>query len=80
MIEHRLELSEERDRQIRDFAARRHIDVEQALALAVDLLVGEDEELRAWSLLSAEVLNEIWDNEADAIYDDWESLYGAPSE
>jgi hypothetical protein len=32
-----------------------------------------------WSLLSEASLQRIWDNEADAIYDNWRELYDVPA-
>ena len=36
----------------------------------------EAEERSFWQLASAESLQKIWDNPADAIYDNWKELYG----
>ena len=35
-----------------------------------------DEERRAWLHLAESSFNKDWDNEADAIYDNWKELYG----
>ena len=43
----------------------------------------EDEELFDqidWALASEEALRRVWDNEYDAVYDNWRELYGVDTE
>jgi len=32
-----------------------------------------------WTFLSEEALQKVWDNEADAAYDNWRELYDVPT-
>ncbi len=51
---------------------------------ALDLLFGvtgdlsEQEERRAWGALGLKSLARVWENDADAVYDNWRELYGVP--
>jgi len=38
----------------------------------------EEGQRRGWSLLSEAALRRVWDNDADAAYDNWRELYGVP--
>jgi hypothetical protein len=42
---------------------------------ALDLLF-EAEDAKVWAAMSAPSLNRVWDNEADAVYDNWKTIYG----
>lgn len=55
--------------------------IEKALAIFFSLteLFDERAEQRGWSFLSEASLQRIWDNEEDAIYDNWRELYGVPT-
>lgn len=44
--------------------------------LADQVRKSELEETMFWQLASEESLQRVWDNPADAIYDDWRALYG----
>jgi excisionase family DNA binding protein len=37
-----------------------------------------DQELAGFDRTSLAALEEVWDNEADAVYDNWRELYGVP--
>jgi len=52
--------------------------VEKALSVFFNLAAffEEDEEREPWHLMSERSLERVWDNEQDAVYDDWRSLYG----
>jgi predicted transcriptional regulator len=51
--------------------------VEKALDLLFDLAdEGAEEERKAWRTLGVESLERVWDNDADAVYDNWKELYG----
>ena len=43
-----------------------------------EILTGQAER-REWSDLSAEALSRVWDNDKDAVYDNWRDLYGVPA-
>ena len=46
------------------------------VALAEQIKQIEAEERTFWQLASEESLHRVWDNPADAIYDNWQALYG----
>jgi excisionase family DNA binding protein len=48
-------------------------DLEHA---AQPALADETEEYHRFEQLALAGLNELWDNEEDAVYDDWQKLYG----
>jgi predicted transcriptional regulator len=52
--------------------------IEKALNILFSLteLFEERAEREGWSLLSEASLQRIWDNEEDAVYDNWKELYG----
>jgi hypothetical protein len=52
--------------------------VEKALDILFDLSESEDAERRAWSAMSLNSLARVWNNDADAVYDNWRELYGVP--
>lgn len=59
------------------------VDLDQALPLPegaeVEVLVRptrDEDEREEWNAASMELLEEVWDNPEDAIYDDWKKLYG----
>ena len=54
--------------------------VEKALdvLLALTDLFDERTERQGWSFLSEASLQRIWDNDEDAVYDNWRQLYGVP--
>jgi hypothetical protein len=55
--------------------------IEKALSILFRLSETFDEqtERRGWSFLSEDALARVWDNEEDAIYDNWRELYGVPA-
>jgi len=55
--------------------------VEKALDILFQLteLFDEGVERWGWSFLSQASLQRIWDNEEDAVYDNWQKLYGIPA-
>ena len=52
--------------------------IEKALNILFTLteLFDEQAERRGWSFLSESSLQRVWDNEEDAVYDNWRELYG----
>jgi len=51
--------------------------VQKALDLLFDLAdEGTQEERQAWRALGMKSLSRVWDNDADAVYDNWRELYG----
>lgn len=82
MIQQKVHLSPESASRLRRLATARGISEDLVVEKALDILfsltdlVGDPLDLRDWSLLSEDALQRVWDNEADAVYDDWRSLYG----
>lgn len=54
---------------------------EKALAFVEFLLAHErlEKERFEWHQASEEAFTRVWDNEHDAIYDNWRELYGVPN-
>jgi hypothetical protein len=52
--------------------------IAQALGILFDLNIDleSDRERKAWNAISESSLRRAWDNEADAVYDNWKELYG----
>ncbi len=52
---------------------------------ALDLLfrlteiLNDQAERQGWSDMSADALTRVWDNDQDAVYDNWRELYGIPA-
>ena len=59
-----------------------HLAEGQKVRLAIEEAVTEDEspadEARAFERMSLAAMADLWDNEEDAVYDDWRVLYGVP--
>jgi hypothetical protein len=55
--------------------------IEKALDILFILTVLLDEraDRQGWSFLSEAALHYVWDNEEDAIYDNWRELYEVPA-
>lgn len=45
----------------------------------VTTIIEEDISITYWTLLSEESFSRNWDNEDDAIYDNWREIYGVPT-
>lgn len=63
----------------------RRLELDRPLALREGTLVeidvrpsedADDAERREWAEIGTDRLEQVWDNPADAIYDDWKRLYG----
>jgi len=83
-VEKRIWLSAESADRLNRLAQSQEINenqiIEKALAILFSLteLFDERAEQQGWSFLSEASLQRIWDNEEDAIYDNWRELYGVP--
>lgn len=81
-VETRIQLSEQRAYQLRRLAEKRGTTEDQVIEKALDILFSladlleEDAQREGWSSLSEDSLQRVWDNEADAAYDNWKELYG----
>jgi hypothetical protein len=84
-VEKRIQLSTERTEHLKRLAQIHQVDEDQIMEKALDILftltdlLGEDTERRGWSVLSDDALQRVWDNEADAAYDNWRALYDVPA-
>jgi hypothetical protein len=85
LIEKCIWLSSERAERLHQLAQTRGVDEGQVVDKALDVLfslgelLGARESRDGWSLLSEDSLQRIWDNEKDAVYDDWRELYDVPA-
>ena len=53
--------------------------IEKAIDILFDLSRHENRaERQDWNVVSAASLQRVWDNDADAVYDNWRELYGVP--
>lgn len=84
-VEKRIRLSSERADRLSRLARVRAVSEDQIVEKALDILFNltdlfdEQAERRGWSFLSESSLRRVWDNEQDAIYDNWRKLYGIPA-
>jgi hypothetical protein len=83
-VEKRIWLSAERADRLSRLARRQDLDENQMVEKALDILFSLSELFderagrQGWSFLSEASLQRIWDNEEDAIYDNWREVYGVP--
>ena len=86
VVEKRIRLSEERAGRLGRLAQAHQIQEDQIVEKALDILFSladlfdESAERQGWSFLSDVALQRIWDNEEDAVYDNWRELYGVPAQ
>ena len=84
-VEKRIRLSSERADRLSRLARVRAVSEDQIVEKALDILFNltdlfdEQAERRGWSFLSESSLRRVWDNEQDAIYNNWGKLYGIPA-
>ena len=84
-VEKCIRLSSERADRLSRLARVRAVSEDQIVEKALDILFNltdlfdEQAERRGWSFLSESSLRRVWDNEQDAIYDNWRKLYGIPA-
>ncbi len=77
-------LAAERNERLEQLAERRRISENEVVERALDLYFRLSEffetgqERAEWSRLSEAALRRVWDNEQDAVYDNWRELYGVP--
>ena len=75
VVEKRIQLSAERAERLDRLAQLHQVDEDQIIEKALDILftltelLDEVAERRGWSYLSDAALQRVWDNEADAVYD-----------
>lgn len=75
-------LTVDRSRRLRQVADSRETSETAIVEMALDLYfslyepVDIETERREWHRLSESSLQTVWDNDSDAAYDDWKTLYG----
>lgn len=85
-VEKHIRLSAEHADRLSRLARSQEINENQIVEKALDILFSltelfdERAERQGWSFLSEASLQRIWDNEEDAIYDNWRELYGVPTQ
>ena len=84
-VEKHFRLSMEHARRLSHLAHARGIDEDQVVEKALDILLSlsdfldERAERQGWSVLAEASLQRAWDNDADANYDHWRTLYDVQS-
>ena len=84
-VEKRIWLSAERVDRLRRLAQAQQVSEDQIIERALDILFSLTEnplmrsEREGWSFLSEDALRRVWDNDADAAYDNWKDMYGSPA-
>jgi len=84
-VEKRIWLSTERADRLSRLAQSQEINENQIVEKALDILFSltelfdERAKRQGWSFVSEASLQRIWDNEQDAIYDNWRELYDVPT-
>jgi hypothetical protein len=80
-VEKRIQLSAERADRLNRLAQLHQVDEDEIIEKALDILfaltdlLDEGAEQQGWSFLSDAALRRVWDNEQDAVYDNWRELY-----
>jgi len=83
-ITRRITLSVERSERLQRLAQVRLSSEDEVVERALDLyfqltdFFDDKDERTQWHRLSESSLSRLWDNEQDAAYDDWRTLYGVP--
>ncbi len=86
VVEKRIRLSAECADRLDRLAQTHRLREDQVIEKALDILfsltdlLDEDAERRGWSFLSESALQCVWDNEKDAVYDNWRELYAVPAQ
>jgi hypothetical protein len=85
VVEKHILLSVERADRLDRLARSHQLPADQIVEKALDILfsltdlLDERTEQQGWSFLSEPALQRVWDNEEDAIYDNWRELYDVPT-
>ena len=80
-VDKQIKLSSERADRLSRLATAQEISEDRIVEKALDILLSltelfdERAERQAWSFISEHSLQRIWDNEEDALYDNWRDLY-----
>jgi hypothetical protein len=85
VVQKHIQLSAERANRLNRLAEISQVEEDEIIEKALDILfaltdlLDEGTERQGWSSLSDAALQRVWDNEADAVYDNWRELYDVPS-
>ena len=85
VVERRIQLTPERAERLDRLAEAHRVSPNRVIERALDILfsltdlLDEAGERHGWSFLSESALERIWDNEEDAVYDNWRDLYDVPA-
>jgi hypothetical protein len=80
-VDKQIKLSSERADRLSRLATAQEISEDYIVEKALDILFGltelldEHAERHAWSFIAEHSLQRIWDNEEDALYDNWREMY-----
>ncbi len=83
VVEKRISLSADHVDRLHRLAQAQQVSEDQIIERALDILFrliehsDAETEQEGWSFLSENALHRVWDNDADAAYDNWRELYGA---
>lgn len=83
-VSYRFTLTVDRTKQLRQIAETLHTSESEIIEKALDIYFDLDNlfepqiERRGWHRLSEASLQRVWDNDQDAIYDNWRDLYDVP--
>lgn len=78
---YQVQLSPAHAERLNHFARVNRISAAEVVERALDILFGitaliaDGSDDRAWSSASADALARVWDNDDDAVYDNWRELY-----
>jgi len=84
-VEKQVHLSVEQADRLQHLAEVHQMSEDELIARALDVFFSlaqvSDDSLEGtdWALLSEESLRRIWDNDQDAVYDNWRELYDVPT-
>ncbi len=84
-VEKRIHLSPEQAERLNSLIQTHQLSEDQVIARALDILFSLTDildgqaERRGWSFLSQNSLQRVWDNDEDAVYDNWRELCGTPT-
>ncbi len=84
-VEKHILLSRTSARRLHDLARTKAVSEDKIVEKALDVLFsltessGDLSERSDWVYLSEGSLKRVWDNDQDAIYDNWKEVYGIPA-
>lgn len=79
VVEKRIQLSTNQAAALSHLAQEYRIREDHIVEKALDIFFNLTDlfgEQKGWSYLSESSLKNVWDNDKDAVYDDWRALYG----